>query len=470
MLKNISLLISSFLFSLLFFQKQIGLNYLLFAVLATLLLIVFNFNKFKDKNIWFFAASFLVSSLMVFIYHSSLALISSVIAFLILLGALTEIKSSLYVKLINGFYSAIAAGFTHYYNQLTNESIKVKKRDINYLYWLKMIGIPTIVILVFTILYRSANPYFDELLRKIDFSFINLQWILFTLMAYFLLLNIISPLAIQPTTKLDLETGNLLKKDQIKKQSITTIIQENQLGIVLLVLLNLLILFYLVTDIIYLSNIKGVNASGLSKTVHEGIYALIISIVFAIIIILYFFRGSLNFYKKNKPLKTLTVFWIALNTILILVTAYKNQLYVSHYGFTYKRIGVFVYLILTLIGLVSTYIKINAKYNLWYLCRKNLSIGFVILIMSSLINWDLLITHYNTKMAKNIDVKYLINLSDNNTFLLMDYYQKHTLDFEIQRKIDIKHEQYLTKLKGNSWQELIYDNLKNNPKYAYENN
>ena len=460
--RNIILIIPSILFSLLFYKQNLGLNFLLFSILVIGLLVNFNFEKFKHKETLLYASFYLIASSFVFMYNSTLTLITSTIAFFVLLGSLSSSKSSLYIELLNGFYSTIASNFVNSFNHLLEETEAVKKRNINFLYWFKIIGIPLVVLVIFIILYRSANPFFDEILNKVDLSFINLQWLLFTTIGYFLLLNISKPQKIQPITEIDLNTRNQLQKEELKKQSNVSLVQENQLGIILLVLLNLLIGFFLITDSIYISSLVDLAAANLSKAVHEGIYALITSIILAIIIILYFFRGNLNFYEKNRNLKTLTTLWISLNIILVLITAYKNYLYVTHHGFTYKRIGVFIYLLLSLVGLLTTYTKVYAQYNLWYLFRKNIRIAFLLLVISGTLNWDKLITKYNIEHAQIIDLDYLIHLSDNNTFLLYDYIIKkpNKSTIEQERRIAVKHKNYNEKLDHKSWQELVYDNLK----------
>ena len=461
--KHISL-IAAILFSLLFFKQHMGLNMLLFSILTTVILALLHPNKFKNITTLIFTMFFLLSSTMVFFYNSSLAIIASVISFFILLGTVVESKSSIYVQMFNGFYTTIASGFVMEFERFQEESSAIKKREINFLYWLKMIGIPLVFVSVFILLYRSANPYFDEIINKIDVSFINIQWLLFTVMGYFLMINITNPVVIETVTSQDLKTPNILTKKEEIVQVTKSLLHENQLGIVLFIVLNGLLIFFLSTDVVYLSRIIDLQAPTLSKIVHEGIYALITSIVFAITIILYFFRGNLNFFAKNQQLRLLTFTWILLNIILVGFTSYKNYLYVTEYGFTYKRIGVFVYLLLSLIGLITTYIKVYRVYNLWYLIRKNLQVAYLILIVSITINWDAFITNYNTKYANNTDVNYLIDLSDNNTFLLKEYAENslHKGRFLEKERIDKKYQKYIKRLNENDWQELVYDNLKFN--------
>ena len=460
--KNLISLSTAILFSLFFFRRNIGLNMLLFSILTILILILLFPSKFKDKKVLMYTGFYIASSSLIFFYNSSLTIVISLISFFVLLGAVIERRSSIYVQAFNGLYTTIASIFTTTFQQLNEETKAVKKRNINYIYWFKMIGIPLITVSIFIILYRSANPYFNEIIQKIDLRFINIQLVLFTLMGYFLMINIINPIGIKSITSIDLKTSNILVRNAKKEQSIESLIQENQLGIVLFIVLNSLLLFFLITDVLYISRIIDLRASDLSKAVHEGVYALITSIVFAITIILYFFRGNLNFFANNKNLRLLTFVWIILNIVVVCITSYKNYLYVFQYGFTYKRIGVYIYLSLSLIGLITTFFKVSNVYNLWYLFRKNMQMAYLLLILLSTVNWDKFITYYNIEIANITDLDYLVRLSDNNTLLLKKYIDAHPDigTYREQREVLLKYHVYIEKLEGNNWQELVYDNLK----------
>jgi len=204
------------------------------------------------------------------------------------------------------------------------------------------------------------------------------------------------------------------------------------------------------------------RASAFSNQVHSGINALIASIVMAIIIILYFFRGNLNFYKDNKKLKIVAYIWIVLNMILVVNIVIKDYQYIYYFGFTYKRIGVLMYLLLTIIGLLTTVIKVKSIKNFWYLFRINTVTVFIILIVSCTINWDSYITIYNLNYAQSMDFNYLINLSDNNTFILKNYIDKNNLSTKRELAVERKFKNYVIKLKDKNWQEIQFDNLKIN--------
>lgn len=461
-MKKIILFIAALIFSTLFYGKSIGLNLSLFSILTLVILIINNKENFKIKRTLIYSAIYLATGIAVFFHDSTLAIIANIVSFFTLIGLLSEHKASIYVNWLNGLYTTIA-GFFHR-NYTVNEATQTveSKKEIDYLHIVKIVIIPAAIVIVFIGLYQNGNPIFNELIEKIDFSFINIQWLLFAGLGYYLFANIHKPIEVEPATSQDLKTGNLLFKT--KDFSIPVLKQENQLGIILIALLNVLIVIFLITDITFIITNEEVRGSVFSSQVHSGINALIASIVIAIIILLYVFRGNLNFYKENKTVKYLAFTWIILNAILVLSIAVKNSQYIYYFGLTYKRIGVLVYLILTLTGLITTLIKIDKTKNIWYLFRSNTKAAFIVLVIAAMVNWDYHITNYNFNYAKSMDINYLIDLSDNNTFLLKKNSESKTLNTDIQKRIQIKYENYCIELYTNSWQELQYNNFKLNLK------
>ncbi|AOW21749.1 DUF4153 domain-containing protein [Urechidicola croceus] len=458
-MKQIPLIIGALLFSTFFYNQNIGLNLSLFTLLTIILLVITNTSAFKKQSTIFISLAYLTSGITVFLYDSNLTVFTNILSFITLVGSVSNHSSSVYIQWINGLYTTIVAAFSQYYDSLNTEIKNVQKQKIDYLYWAKLILIPTVILIIFSTLYRIGNPKFDALISQVDLSFINFQWILLSGLGYYLLYNITNPITIEPITELDTKTGNELQKKEELLVSQEKLKKENQLGIVLMFSLNVLIVLYLITDMMYLSELHNMNGTELSKQVHNGVNALIVSIIFAILILLYFFRGDLNFFKQNKSLKNLAFVWIFLNINLVVLTAIKNFEYIQSFGFTYKRIGVLVYLLLTLIGLITTFIKVQNIKNLWFLFRKNSQIAFIILIIASSINWDNTITNYNINYAEQTDVDYLLSLSNNNIFILKQYANNSKINFEQKFDIDTKHLNYLQELQQNSWQEMVYDNL-----------
>jgi len=458
-MKQLVNIIAAIGFSTLFYKQGLGLNLVLFSLLTVPVLYINKKEAFFKTNSIIKSLSYLITSVAVFLYQSDLAIIANLLSFFILVGTVSEYKASIYINWLNGCYTTIAAFFHRYSENIQSNTIEdsSKKRKIDYWYWIKIIGIPTIVIILFIGLYRNGNPMFNDLISKIDFSFINLYWILFSVLGYYLFSNITHPIAIEPLTSSDLSTGNSLIK--ARNSSEEQLESEKQLGVVLMSLLNILITLFLITDVLYVIQTNITAASQFSNIVHSGVNALIASILLAIIIILYFFRGDLNFYKKNKTLKRLTYVWIILNSLLVITISIKNYQYITSFGLTYKRIGLNVYLLLTLIGLSTTLIKVLNIKNLWYLLRVNTQMSFILLIASSTFNWDKTITHYNLNYAERTDTNYLISLSDNNTMLLKASVNSHLFSKIQQQAIYKKYADYVKKLEENSWQEYVYDNI-----------
>ena len=457
-MKKLLLFIGAFLFSTLFYDKSIGLNLFLFSLLTLVVLFINNKDDFKNKKTIIYSSLYLVTGLAVFFHDSLLAVIANFVSFFTLIGLLSENRSSIYVNWLNGLYTTIA-GLFHRNFSINETTQKVEsKKEVDYLHLFKIIFIPVIVVIIFIGLYQNGNPLFSSLIDKIDLGFINIQWLLFAGLGYYLFSNIHKPIEVEPTTELDLNTGNSLSKTEAF--SIPKLKQENQLGIILISLLNALIVLFLITDITFLMTNEEVRASVFSSQVHSGINALIASIVIAIVILLYVFRGDINFYKENKTLKRLAFIWIILNIILVLSITTKNSQYIYYFGLTYKRIGVVVYLTLSIVGLISTLLKIDKIKNIWYLLRLNTKAAFIVLIIASTVNWDYHITNYNFNYAKSMDFNYLIELSNNNAFILKEQINTTSMGNDSILRIEEKYNKYVYELRTNSWQELQYDNLK----------
>lgn len=459
-MKNIPIIIGALLFSTLFHKQDIGLNLCLFSVLTVVTLVIYNTKTYKSKSTKAYTIVYLITAIAIFFYNNNLALIANIVAFFTLIGHTSEQKSSIYINWINGLYSVIVGVFHRNFNVKNDEEKVVLKKDIDYLHYCKIITIPIAVVIIFIGLYKNGNPVFGNLIEKIDFSFINMQWLFITMVGYYLISNFSKPVIIDPATTTDINTANTLIKDE--HINIDNLKKEHQLGFVLISVLNLLIILFLITDVTYLITANDFRASAFSSQVHSGINALIASIIIAIIIILYFFRGNLNFYKDNKNLKIVAYIWIVLNIILVINITIKDTQYIYYFGLTYKRIGVLVYLLLTVIGLITTVIKVKSIKNFWYLFRINTVTAFSILIMSCTINWDGFITIYNLNYAQSMDFNYLINLSNNNTFILKDHIDNNDLSTPRALAVEKKYKNYLISLKNKNWQEIQFDNLKLN--------
>ena len=150
---------------------------------------------------------------------------------------------------------------------------------------------------------------------------------------------------------------------------------------------------------------------------------IIIAIIFTIVTILIGFgNGRLSDPKSRKSVM-LAYVWIGQTLIMVLSNAYRNLIYVMDYDLTQKRLGIWLYLILVAVGLITTMILLNKKKTTWYLFRVNTTISFAILVLFSPIHWDRIIMDYDMYHAENNitepDYYYLLSLSP-HTYSMME--------------------------------------------------
>ena len=144
----------------------------------------------------------------------------------------------------------------------------------------------------------------------------------------------------------------------------------------------------------------------------------------AMSIIIYYFRCNLNFYSKNKTLQYFTYAWIFQNAILAYSVGMRNFRYIEYHGLAYKRIGVVIFLIAVIFGLITMFKKVQEQRSLYYLVNRNAWAVYILLCLASLVNWDVAITRYNilAETKRPLDIEFLTQgVSDKNLFLLKKY-------------------------------------------------
>jgi hypothetical protein len=152
----------------------------------------------------------------------------------------------------------------------------------------------------------------------------------------------------------------------------------------------------------------------LKHYVREGTGFLIISILLSMGLLLHYFMRNQNFYPKNQLLKWLSYLWIAQNIILSFSVYMRNSHYIDFHGLAYKRIGVDVFVILTIIGLITLYYKIRKIKSAYFLVRINTWALYIMIVALSCFNWDVKIAEYNLAHWNKgeIDVDFYLQLSD----------------------------------------------------------
>jgi len=442
----LSTLLGGLLFNFLFWKERLALNLLIYSIYLLIITFV-NPEVIKSKKLKIYASAHILATILVVINNSDLTLVAYYISLIIFIG----IAHNQQIKTV---FTAILAAFlqmaTVPFNAIKNLSeVTVGKFNLKPVFKIiKYVFFPIVVVIIFTCLYSAASSVFahyaEALLTNISdfiekvfgFIFKDLSFIRFLHFCLGLILTSGLSLAFFDKSLQNAEANckeqllrirkksndkniwyalismfsfNLLtRKLALKTEFITALISFSAL--------NILLLFLNGIDIWWLWLGKGKNLAetNYSAELHDGTNALIFSIIMAMAIIIYFFRGNLNFYSKNKTLKILAFAWMVQNCILIISVFIRDNYYIEFYGLTYKRIGVLVFAILCIIGLITVYIKVAKQKTLFYLLKINGNIWFVLLLAFSIINWDVLIVKYNLAHANStsVDADYLLSLSD----------------------------------------------------------
>ncbi len=421
-----SIALSSILITALFHRQALGLNIVIFELLFLLYLVFDKQIKFNSKNILIYGFVLMTSSVFTIITHSVFSYIMHFLALIVFIGILIYPEAKSLISSIGLSISAIIDSQTKFISELSSKDIKGKKIG-NYLWRSRIFVIPLFIIFLFIVIYRNSNPIFDELLINIS-TFISEKFNLifkdfdFLIIVTLLIALIISNFIFLRNSKSNIITidANSTNKLIRIRSKIKRIIKPNALkneyksGVFLFIILNFILLILSVIEIKWVWFNFEWEGQYLKDFVHQGTYLLILSIIISLGLVLYYFRGNINFYKKNSLLKYLSYIWLFQNAILIISVAIRNYWYIYYFSLAYKRIGVFIFLLLAIYGLYSVFNKVRNKKSNFYLLKTNALVLFMVLTLSSFVNWDSIIADYNFKNSDRafLHLDYLSTLSD----------------------------------------------------------
>jgi hypothetical protein len=417
------------LYSFLFWEQRPGLNLLLFSGTIVLGTFLMNFSLIRKRGWIIAAAGVLITGLGCYLNGSWLGMVGNGVSLLLLAAQSMHPGSSILASMIISI-SSVAGSFVFMITDAVerrNRNLQAAQQDPNARQrtpgrtWAVLISI--VVVVVFFLIYRQSNVLFKDLTKHINLDFISLGWLLFTGIGACIIYGIYylhgpHDLAKESRNyKRNLEP--MLFGQNGWGDGLMSADNERFIGVLLFSLLNVLTLLVAGGDLLFQLGSRTLpDGVTFTNYVHQGVGGLIISIVLAMGLVLFFFRGRLNFDQRYKTLRILALIWLAQNVLLLVLTGMRNNLYTLEYGLTYKRLGVYFYLLLTLGGLLTTAVKVmNRKTNGW-LFHANTWLCYVAFSASTLISWDRFITYYNVTYPKSLDRAYVSNLTGANVDLL----------------------------------------------------
>lgn len=277
------------------------------------------------------------------------------------------------------------------------------------------ITVVPLVLLLFIAMYRASNPHFDQFMATVFGWLDNLN---IALLGSFLIGLMISGFLLLTTRNETLLHWAASGSDQLlpplEGSDGPKVNNEVLIATVLLAGLNILLLIANVLDIKYVWTGFAFNGQYLKQFVHEGTYLLLLSILFGAGIVLYYFRGDLNFHRRNRMMKLLSYAWLGQNVVLALSVGMRNYWYIHYYALAYKRIGIGFFLLALCICLVLVMIKVQRGRTSHYLLRTNAVVVYCVGLVMALFNWDGIIARYNMDHREQafVHLDFLARLSD----------------------------------------------------------
>jgi hypothetical protein len=488
------------LFNLLFWHEKLGLNTVLYDLFVLIALFSLYPKSLLNGTVRWLLLAHLICLAMVVVHNTPVSKAAFFITLCLLAGFAEYAHRSAWFAggsmLMNILF--MVAGFGEMVMSLPTRNRKTRRfsRVIRFAIF------PLLILLVFFWLYSAANDAFRQLTEKLSaqlewffenfFDFFTTPRLLFFLLGVFITGAILLKSRIGWFSQKDAACSDALSRKKISwkerrqrsfyqfvsgimgrfARGMMALKNENTTGIISLALLNLLLLVVNAVDIDYLWLHFSYSADQpVYKMVHEGTELLIASIVLAMIILLFFFKGNLNFYRRNRWLKAGAYAWIAQNGVLVASVALRDYYYIAKHGLAYKRIGVLFFLLMVLIGLLTVFIKIARKKTNYYLLRVNAWAGIVILVLATTIHWDELIAGYNLSRRNQValDVPFLLSLSDKTIPLIeqnKEVVKKYEAAWNSKKTHFLNKRQALTWLSWNyadAYTEQYLRNYNNNP-------
>ena len=459
--KKVLLLTALITYCYLFYEQSAGINFLLFDIVLLLSMLVIDRSLIKSSSWVVVSLGALVSACGIVLYGNALSVFGNVFSLLLLTHLGMKQGCSLVFAFLQVGYSYITMSYAAVEKRFfSSETSGEAKAPEGMLGNMLRIAVPVVIGLVFLVVYRLASPVFNEFINNLSFDFLSWKFIWFTIVGFVLLAGYFYPRSWQALLQTDKQAADVLPGQLNEKEFsiFNDAGKEYSAGTLLFCLLNGLLLLVNLLDINFiLRGGKLPDGMNHSEYVHQGVNSSIFSMLMAILVTLYFFRGNLNFIAKNKLIKALALIWIFQNAALAGTCIYKNWIYIYDCGLTYKRIEVYVYLLLVFVGLCTTWIKITALKSNWYLLRRNTWAIYVVLIVSTLFHWDRIIISYNATHASGVERSYyLYTMSETALPLLLADFERGEEEVYYsgyyRRTLQDKTDEFLKAHRENGWQ------------------
>ena len=420
MKKHHLIFLTTAIFTVLFYEQSVGLNLGIFGLILSALVYFTASRSVMNKTFYALLAAGIGSS-VAFAWYGDFV---SFLAIFLSLSLLVFHAQSVHLKPIFALLVIPQNAVSFVVRVLPFDKWLPKPQpDVNI--WKRLFAyllVPLLLVIIFFLVYSLGSEHFADILLHWEWK-INIGAVyLMTVFGFYLMFNFWNYSAGKFLEKQSrLFANDFIKTTDIQKPTLSFISEDMERtgGVISFICLNVLLLVYVIT-FNYEQFFEMSSKYDLSAETHERVNTVIFSIIMAIALIMFYFKKAFNFDPKAKRLKILAIIWIVLNAVLVFSAIIKNTEYIDEMGLTYKRLAVYAFLALSLIGLFYTFIKIHKKKTNAFLFNRMFWYFFGILLMCSFINWGGIITRYNMNQS-HFEIDYHIEKLNFNDKILIKY-------------------------------------------------
>ncbi len=424
--------LTTILFVILFYDQNVGLNLGIIGVVYAILTLIRTSKKNRTRTFIFLFITSILSG-VAFAWYGDFPSFLAVTVSLLMLSYRSRNRKMKVLLLLPVFVTNFFTSFVRIFN--LDEWLP--KRNVPGI-WQKTLAfilIPLILISVFFGIYAAGSNHFANLFTNVELDINFWQLVAMIILGFFIAFNYWNFVVERFIYKSNRLLDNDFKQIMVQKPtySFLDLDAERTSGIISLFALNILLVFFIMTYNYeqFYESVK--NPVQLSEETHERVNAVIMSIIMSILVMMFYFKSGFNFDPKARFMKVLAKIWIVLNAVLIISAIIKNSEYIINYGFTYKRFGVYAFLVLSLIGLVLTFIKIQFRKRNAFLFNTMAWYVYGTILICSYINWGGIITSENMK-RKDFALNYhrtQVNFSEKQLLK----YAEEKKDFKLKSEI-----------------------------------
>ncbi|HLP13797.1 MAG TPA: DUF4173 domain-containing protein [Flavobacteriales bacterium] len=451
-------------YSYLFYMQTPGMNHAVFGLVITVFFALTDLSLLKNKTWLAAAASAIACGILIGVNGTELNFVMHFISIMVLSYVTINAKISVLTGIAYSGISTIGGFMVGVFSKLANYATTspaqtpVKEKKFQWYYFL----LPLFILILFIILYRESSAGFRKLTDLIDLSFISGPWFFFTFSGFVFLYGLfIRPKELQFFEE---EAG---LSNEIEGAPTWKTNGFFKTGLILFIMLDALLTLVNVSDIIYLSLYEGQDKGmTYAELIHQGIGALIVSLVLAVTFIMLWFNQKNTDPQLKRVLTIAAIAWIVLNLVLIGTNIWKNTLYINAHGLTYKRIGVYFFLFLALLTLGFCGYKIKTNKNNVFLYRRFGIVIFCLTFIFNCFHWDKIVTRNNIALLKyksmTIDGWYLLELSSDCLPLLVENWEaiNPAGNPAMDKRLDERCMEFNKNFESQNWRGLTLNNYK----------